>query len=730
MAKDFKAGQVKTSKIIGKDGEKTVFLRHTDSPLGEGAHIVPEGGSDVAFVFAGTPDDKLNEIQGVTLFNGDIVVSGTLYAENQVIDLETTTDSGLTISGGTPLIAGSGTTEVAIHINTADEGAIMWDDGDALIYEFGNLLKLESVGGIELNPAAGIVSIGADTRLDSTAGSTQYFNFGDTDGSSGYGIRSNAGAIEFKDNAGAWAGVGSGGSMTSIDTRVLTEESARASDDTSLQTRLAAEEAAHLADSGSLQTRLAAEEAAHLADSGSLQTRLAAEEAALGAEILATNGDVGSIDTAIGLLGPGGLTGTVQINDGGSGFEGAAHLKYDPLDNRVWLGSGVVPSPYNAKLHITSEFVAGVGSNPDEDDAPALRIETKSGVVDNPYASLLIDHSCGLLSGKKIVKIDANAVELFTIDNDGLVGLTAAAPKLIINSTGATDEALIKLTDTSTAADGSLIQTKLGDLLIANSEDAKITEIVGKYGGAAPKRYNIIRGEVGVVNKPTVMIQTDPLSLTGKPADAIASNDINLYVEGVPGSLGSASDKGSSQFGGDVQVDGCVARGGILQLSLSVAQGYSITNTGPYVTSMDVANVASIVWDTSIITDTNFYSWSGVTGEDITITKAGIYKISYSVNLSQITPADGRINMRTFLRDTASATVLTAIDCSEAWSYGRGSGAGSTVSKMTNVCTTTYEFAANDVFNLNMVFLHGASGVGMSLNVRAGQTWILIERIA
>ena len=124
MAKDFKAGQIKTSKIIGKDGEKTVFLRHDDSPLGEGAHTVDEGGTDVSFVFAGTPDDKAGGIQGVTLFNGDIVVSGTLYAEKQVVDLVTNTDSGITISGRTGV---TGVGDTAIHINGPDEGAIVWD---------------------------------------------------------------------------------------------------------------------------------------------------------------------------------------------------------------------------------------------------------------------------------------------------------------------------------------------------------------------------------------------------------------------------------------------------------------------------------------------------------------------------------------------------------------------------------------------------------------------------
>ena len=55
------------------------------------------------------------------------------------------------------------------------------------------------------------LKLGSDTRLVGTAGSTQYFNFGATDSSSGYGLRANAGTMEFKNNGGSWSTMGSGG---------------------------------------------------------------------------------------------------------------------------------------------------------------------------------------------------------------------------------------------------------------------------------------------------------------------------------------------------------------------------------------------------------------------------------------------------------------------------------------------------------------------------------------
>lgn len=45
-------------------------------------------------------------------------------------------------------------------------------------------------------------------------GTSKYFNFNTTVGSTGYGIRDNAGTIEFKNSGGAWTGIGSGGGGT------------------------------------------------------------------------------------------------------------------------------------------------------------------------------------------------------------------------------------------------------------------------------------------------------------------------------------------------------------------------------------------------------------------------------------------------------------------------------------------------------------------------------------
>jgi len=52
----------------------------------------------------------------------------------------------------------------------------------------------------------------APVRVAGSDSDDLYFNFGVTDDSSGFGIRSNGGTMQFKNNGGNWAALGSGGS--------------------------------------------------------------------------------------------------------------------------------------------------------------------------------------------------------------------------------------------------------------------------------------------------------------------------------------------------------------------------------------------------------------------------------------------------------------------------------------------------------------------------------------
>ena len=112
--------------------------------------------SDLNFFVSGARNTKGGTKPGVAVFGGDVVISGTLH-------------------GGPP------------HAG---------------------------MGGASGSP----LLIGLNARISGAAPSEQYLNYGDTDGTSGYGFRStNAGIMEFKNSGGAWTIFGSGGGGSSED---------------------------------------------------------------------------------------------------------------------------------------------------------------------------------------------------------------------------------------------------------------------------------------------------------------------------------------------------------------------------------------------------------------------------------------------------------------------------------------------------------------------------------
>lgn len=81
----------------------------------------------------------------------------------------------------------------------------------------GNLLYGTGLDGTGTTISTGSIGVGdpsPDHKLD-VAGNigldaNSYINFGDTDGTTGYGFRDNSGTIEFKNSSGTWTGIGSG----------------------------------------------------------------------------------------------------------------------------------------------------------------------------------------------------------------------------------------------------------------------------------------------------------------------------------------------------------------------------------------------------------------------------------------------------------------------------------------------------------------------------------------
>lgn len=122
MARDFLSDQIRTKNLIGSGSSpnpKLVVYSDTDAPDNAGtlpANLLDNVGSDVFLFVSGTINGKADDVnKSTTLFGGDVVVSGTLYAEKQIIEVDVNQTGSL-------LVSGSITHEDGINIGQAEDG--------------------------------------------------------------------------------------------------------------------------------------------------------------------------------------------------------------------------------------------------------------------------------------------------------------------------------------------------------------------------------------------------------------------------------------------------------------------------------------------------------------------------------------------------------------------------------------------------------------------------------
>lgn len=102
--KDLKAIGLKTQRIIAT-GSNTPIIIYSASIDSDGvggvtdANLLSSVGSDTFLFVSGSKNSKGTNERGVSLFGGDVVVSGTLYAERQVIEVDQTSPGALFVSG-------------------------------------------------------------------------------------------------------------------------------------------------------------------------------------------------------------------------------------------------------------------------------------------------------------------------------------------------------------------------------------------------------------------------------------------------------------------------------------------------------------------------------------------------------------------------------------------------------------------------------------------------------
>ena len=315
MAKDFRATQVETTKIIlsggiGSQGVGGIIYSGSVATNREGgipANMLSNVGTDVFLFVSGTKSNSDFNRTDVTLFGGDVVISGTLYAERQVIEVDSVADGDFFVTGnfyarpdvnsdpsfsvvnasnqslihvdsaGGSIILNKDAVSVETFIRTAVGAALDVKTNSVIVNEGGSAFmdfrvetdtntnaifvdasndSVSVLGGSAVYPGTDVgffvsgaigekdlasaksvaafggdvvisgtlhggspLTVGFDMHLSSSAGSTQYLNFGDAEGVGGYGFRSSAGTMQFRNNGGSWSnfGAGAGGGGSDVD---------------------------------------------------------------------------------------------------------------------------------------------------------------------------------------------------------------------------------------------------------------------------------------------------------------------------------------------------------------------------------------------------------------------------------------------------------------------------------------------------------------------------------
>ena len=108
MATDFRASQVETSKLIasgGLSGTSVGIAIYSGSIASNrtggtsDSAMFDKVGSDVFLFVSGTRSNSDFSRTNATLFGGDVVISGTLYAERQVIEVDSVADGDFIVTG-------------------------------------------------------------------------------------------------------------------------------------------------------------------------------------------------------------------------------------------------------------------------------------------------------------------------------------------------------------------------------------------------------------------------------------------------------------------------------------------------------------------------------------------------------------------------------------------------------------------------------------------------------
>jgi hypothetical protein len=169
MAKDFKASQVRTTQIIASgstSGKPSLVILSSSSPGvnfdGSGISSIPSAvGNDVFIFVSGSTASKNTTVQGVTLFGGDIMISGTAYGTAGAFAVVAGSDTQVQFNdGGTALGGDSGLTYNKTTDTLTVGGDLAVNGGDLTSTQTTFNLLNSTVTTLNIGGAATAVSIG------------------------------------------------------------------------------------------------------------------------------------------------------------------------------------------------------------------------------------------------------------------------------------------------------------------------------------------------------------------------------------------------------------------------------------------------------------------------------------------------------------------------------------------------------------------------------------------
>ena len=570
--KDFRASQVRLTQIIGSGSESgkpsVLIVSAADSSGYEGealsnSVLLANVGTDVFMFVTGSKNTRTD----VTLFGGDVVISGTMYAERQVVEVDLSATGSLSISGSL-IVSQSATIHEGLIVNESRETGA---ENDFSVYaSTTKALFVDATGN-----AAGAIALATDKGSSETITVTN--TQGTTDGSD------DAGAIELSAAAG---GIG----LAWADSKTLWAEGG----DVMIVANENKSDAIKLhADAGSSQT------ISVINDEGTSESAIKIEAGAGGVDIDAAAGKNVTINGGQVLILSGG--GVSSFNEAAgvdvafyvSGSQGSKGSS--TKGTAVFGGDTVISGTlYADDLTITDDVDVG-----DE-------LTVRGELIVSQYVSHLSDSNTRIDFDDNEVKIEADGSVVIHLDGesgqksininnnandvDFIVYADALGKQLVKGIAQSGNEQVLIL---SGGSGHSADQSSGEDIafFVSGTSGGKDSTGVAVFGGDVVISGSIW-GELESGSKKILDFTADQLRFQNRNGRATSTgDDTNFYISGSKGSKNSATDRGTAVFGGDVVVSGTLydGNGNPISGGGSATGSFNVPSAGEFVTTASLS---------------------------------------------------------------------------------------------------------------------------------------------